>query len=134
VIEILLEAERALTVGLPDRAEQLYRQAFEADPHNSIAVVGLARVALERADEARALELARQALGIDPENDAARRLVVLLEEVLAARGAVPGPSEPPTPAPKRASPESVVETAGAVQPREPKPHRRGLFGRLFGRG
>lgn len=132
MIEILLEAERALTVGLADRAEQLYRQAFEADPHNSIAVVGLARVALERADDERALELARQALEIDPENDAARRLVVRLEEVLAARGTVPRPSEPPAPAP--ASLGSMVEPPHANEPPQPEPPRRGLFGRLFGRG
>jgi tetratricopeptide (TPR) repeat protein len=99
VIEILLAAERALTVGMVDRAEQLYRQAAEADPRNSIAVVGLARVALERADEDEALALARRALGIDPENDAARRMVARLEEVRAHRGAVPvtGPQPPPPP-------------------------------------
>ena len=49
-------------------------------------MVGLARVALERGDEAGALELARRALAIDPENDAARRMVERLEEVLAYAG------------------------------------------------
>ena len=43
-------------------------------PRNSIAVVGLARVALERADDAEAYRQARRALAIDPENVAARRL------------------------------------------------------------
>jgi hypothetical protein len=86
VIELLLEAERALSMGRADRAEQLYEQVVTSDPRNSIAVVGLARVALERADDAGALVLARRALTIDPENDAARRLVQRLEEVLLARG------------------------------------------------
>jgi hypothetical protein len=86
VIELLLEAERALSFRLIDQAEQLYRQVAAADPQNSIAVVGLARVALERSDDLGAYLLARRALGIDPENEAARRLAVRLEEVLATRG------------------------------------------------
>lgn len=86
MIELLLEAERALSFGRVDRAEELYRKVVESDPHNSIAVVGLARVALERTDDLGAYALARQALGIDPENEAARRLAARLEEVLATRG------------------------------------------------
>lgn len=86
MIEILLQAERALTVGLVDQAERLYRQAADADPHNSIAVVGLARVALERADEPEAWRQAQRALAIDPENVAAQRLADRLEEVWAYHG------------------------------------------------
>ncbi len=86
MIEILLQAERALAMGLVDQAERLYGQAAAADPRNSIAVVGLARVALERGDEPAAWRLARRALAIDPENAAARRLAERLEEVWAYRG------------------------------------------------
>lgn len=93
MIEQMLQAERALLHGMIDQAERIYRQAIEADPHNSIAVVGLARVALERADDRGALELARRALEIDPENLAARRLAERMAEVLRHRGeaVAPGP-------------------------------------------
>ncbi|MFL5721101.1 MAG: tetratricopeptide repeat protein, partial [Chloroflexota bacterium] len=85
MIELLLQAERAMSVGMLDRAETLYRQVANADPRNSIAVVGLARVALDRGDEEGALDLGRRALEIDPENDAAIRLVARLEEVIDYR-------------------------------------------------
>jgi tetratricopeptide (TPR) repeat protein len=93
VIELLLEAERAMDVGLTDQAERLFRQAADADPRNSIAVVGLARVALERGDEAGALGLARRALEIDADNPAARRLVDRLVEVMAYRGGASGAAD-----------------------------------------
>ncbi|MBA2372904.1 MAG: hypothetical protein H0V74_01705, partial [Chloroflexi bacterium] len=89
MIEIILQAERALAVGLVEQAERLYRQAAAADPRNSIAVVGLARVALERADDRAAYGLARTALEIDPENAAASRLVARLDEVLRYRNELP---------------------------------------------
>ncbi len=94
MIELLLQAERALSMGLVDQAEGLYRQAADADPHNAIAVVGLARVALEHADDAGAYREARRALTIDPENVAALRLVARLEEVFAARGETQPAVEP----------------------------------------
>src|ERR671931_2743228 len=99
MIEILLEAERALTVGQLDQAERLYRQASDADPRNSIAVVGLARVALERADDLGAYLLARRALAIDPENEAARRLATRLVEIMRTRGDEPPPTDVPIAAP-----------------------------------
>ena len=94
MIELLLQAERALSVGLLDRAEALYRQVAEADPRNSIAVVGLARVALERGGETEALGLARRALKIDPDNAAAQRMVQRLEEVIRYRGDIVPTIEP----------------------------------------
>ena len=110
MIELLLQAERALSVGLLDRAETLYRQVAAADPRNSIAVVGLARVAIERGDELEALELGRRALEIDPENSAAQRLVQRLEEVRAYRG------EPPVPVSAPPMPEPVPATAPEPEP------------------
>ncbi|MFN8629536.1 MAG: hypothetical protein U0838_04205 [Chloroflexota bacterium] len=61
MIETLAQAEQALTMGLLDRAEALFRAVAEADPDNSMAVAGLARVALEHADDAGALRLAWRA-------------------------------------------------------------------------
>lgn len=94
MIEILLQAESALQLGLLDRAEVLYEQVRRADPRNAIAVVGLARVALERGRRDTALDLARQALAIDEHNAAARRLAQRLEEVIDFEGGRPGERRP----------------------------------------
>ena len=85
LIEALLQAERLLVVGLVDQAERIYLGALEQDPLNAIAVVGLARVALERNDDELAFQHAKRALEIDPENAAALRLEARLGEVLKAR-------------------------------------------------
>ena len=144
MIELLLQAERAMSVGLVDRAETLYAQVADADPKNSIAVVGLARVRLERGDEAGALELARRALAIDAENAAASRMVERLEEVLAYRRAeavaapeaATAPEAPePEPAVPEPEPEATVESNEApVPPAPPAPKRRSWLARLFRRG
>jgi hypothetical protein len=131
MIELLLEAERALSFGRIDRAEELYRQVAASDPRNSIAVVGLARVALERADDLGAYMLARRALVIDPENDAARRLALRLEEVLATRGepvSDPMPVTPSPPAPTSAAPS--LERATEAPTAATTPRRRSLIDRL----
>ncbi len=129
MIELLLQAERALAVGLVDHAERLYRQAIAADPRNSIAVVGLARVALERADDAEAYRRARQALTIDPENVAALRLTGRLEEVYAHRGeTLPGVddaraiSAPASSAPVMAQAGPPVASIAAGAPVAPTGH------------
>ena len=145
MIELLLEAERALSFGLTDRAEALYRQVVSADPRNSIAVVGLARVALEHSDDAGALVFARQALAIDGENVAAQRLVERLEEVMTTRG---DPIPEPTPAPRPAPTASAVPAPSAAAPPAGEPEhtqpptpsapavptrRRSLLDRIRGR-
>jgi Flp pilus assembly protein TadD len=149
VIELILQAERALSVGMLDQAERLYRQAAELDPRNSIAVVGLARVTLDRGDDRGAYELARQALSIDPENAAAQRLADRLEEVMRFRGEAPpdvpadvpaatapaaAPAAAPEPAPA-ASPEPAPEPAPPAAPEpKPPPRKPSLLDRLRRRG
>jgi len=126
MIEILLQAERQLTVGMVDQAERLFSQVLEADPRNGIAMVGLARVALERGDETDAYRLAARALELDPENAAAQRLTTRLAEVFAHRGEPP----PEVKAGPRSSPDGATRTEGS----SPKTGARRLVGRLLGRG
>jgi thioredoxin-like negative regulator of GroEL len=86
MIEPLLQAERLLLHGMVDQAEALYRSTVEADPRNAIAHVGLARVQLERGQEAVAYGHVCRALEIDSQNAIARRLEARLAEILGARG------------------------------------------------
>lgn len=133
MIELLLEAERAMAFERIDRAEQLYRQVSAADPRNVIAVVGLARVASERGDDLGAYLLARRAMTMDPENDAARRLAIRLQEVLAARGEpVADPMSPPEHRARDAA--SVTPDPAPPMPTDAEPpRRRSVLGRLLGR-
>ena len=142
MIEPLLEAERAMSFGLIDQAERLYRQVAQHDPGSSIAVVGLARVALERGDERSAYLEARRALKIDPDNPAAQHLVMRLGEVFEGRGetlpeveapsATPEPVADATPVPAPATPAPAPPAPAApVAPRPRK--RRSALDRLLGR-
>ena len=154
MIELLLAAENTLSLGLLDQAEQTFHQVLDADPQNGIAAVGLARVTLERGDEAGALDLARAALRIDPENATARRMVDRLDEVSRHRAAalpappatLPAPPAtlPATPAPRpdsAAAPASPAVTPTAARPvttssqvgPRPAPERPGLLRRLLRR-
>jgi tetratricopeptide (TPR) repeat protein len=92
VIEMLLQADRLLTVDLVDQADAIYRRVAEQDPRNAIAVVGMARCALARGDDQEAYRLSARALDIDPENDMARRMTARMAEVLAYRGEPPAPA------------------------------------------
>jgi len=133
VIEIILQAERALSVGQLEQAERLYRQAAELDPRNSIAVVGLARVALDRGDDRGAYTLARRALDIDPENAAAQRLADRLDEVMRFRGEEPpAPEAAPPPPPAAPPPPSKAPPPPVAKPRAatPRPRRRSLLDRI----
>ncbi len=134
MIERLLDAERNLAVGFVDRAEAIYRGLAESDPRNAVAVVGLARCALERGDDAGAYALAVRALSIDPDDAAALRLEARLSEVLAARGrpverpafvlpgaAPPASGAPGTPAavPPSSSPAASGSSSPASGPSSP---------------
>jgi tetratricopeptide (TPR) repeat protein len=123
VIELMLAAERSLSVGQLDAAERMYRQAMEADPKNSIAVVGLARVALDRGDDRTAYQFARSALEIDPDNAAAQRLASRLAEVMQFRGEAV-PTDPPpqvqTIAVATKEPEPAEEVPGVTAAPEPE--------------
>ena len=140
MIELLLEAERALTFGLVDQAERLYRQVADADPKSSIAVMGLARVALERGDDRMAYRQARRAMAIDPDNPAAQHLVMRLTEVMAGRGEVPPATDgqatalvPETPPATAAAAGQSARSSSPVLPPEPNRRRPGVIGRLLGR-
>jgi predicted Zn-dependent protease len=107
MMERLLEGERALIYGLADRAEEAFRAALAEDPHNAVALVGLARVALQRDDDATGLRYARAALEVDPANEMAQRLVARLEEIAAARAESEGQPVTPRPAAGRPSEQAV---------------------------
>lgn len=104
MIERLLAADAALERGEAEAAERLYAQVADADPRNAIAVVGLARVAKARGDAGAAREFAERALGIDPDEAAARRLLDELAALAASavasaaeRSIAASEPEPPMP-------------------------------------
>jgi predicted Zn-dependent protease len=127
MIELMLEAERAMGIGLIDNAERLYRQVVAIDPKNSIAVTGLARIALERGDQRGAYTFAREALALDPDNPIAGHLSMRMAEQMRNRGEAL-PDDPV------AANEMVAEKAAADGATDPESARPGLVGRLFRRG
>ncbi|HEX7473379.1 MAG TPA: tetratricopeptide repeat protein [Candidatus Limnocylindrales bacterium] len=112
MIELLLQAERALGMGALDQAERLYWQAIDADSQNAIAIVGLAKVARTRGDDRTAIAFVRRALKVDAENAVARRLVAELE------AAQPTDAAQAAPAPKPAAdvPRAATATRAAEAP------------------
>ncbi len=111
MIERLLSAERLLRYGMLDQAESLFQSVADAEPRNSFAFVGLARVAAERGDNRTAHRLSAEAARLDPENGIAVALAARTAELLAQAG---------TPIP-------------AVPAEKPAAERRGLLKRVLGR-
>ena len=100
MFELLLQADKALAGGLLDQAERTYWQLIELDPTNSMAIAGLARVALERGDERSARTFAGRAVAIDADSIAARRVLDTLDH-RAARAEDAGAPELPLAAAQR---------------------------------
>lgn len=148
MIELLLQADKAVKAGYLDEAERLYWQAVEKDPRNSMAVAGLAQVALARGDQGTAHVFAAKALEVDPENLAAKRILDALEagsepaaaadqptghaaEEGAGQASEPTP-EPTTEGTARSEPEQPPAQQPEARP-VPPTKRRGLFRRVLGR-
>lgn len=129
----MLEAERALAVPLLDQAERLYRQVLASDPNNAIAIVGLARVALERGDERTTYVEARRALALDPENPAAAHLSMRMAEILQGRGETLPVIDAPDPGTAARGSASAAGTAPDAPAATAETDRRGLVDRLLRR-
>ena len=119
MIELLLQAERALSVGLLDRAETLYRQVAEADPQElDRGRRAGARRARPRRRRGRARARAAGRSTIDPENAAAQRLVA------AARGGHDVPRRgPPRPRPDPTAAAGPADRAGRRHRADRRPHQ-----------
>ncbi len=112
MIELLLQAERALGTGAFDVAERLYWQAIDADSQNAIAIVGLAKVARLKGDDRTAIAFGRRALKVDSENAVARRLVAELEAAHPEEVRPPVATEPvEAPGPASDAEPAVAEEA-----------------------
>ena len=131
MIELMLEAERAIGIGLLDNAERLYTQVISIDPKNSIAVTGLARVALERGDQRGAYTYARRALALDPDNPMASHLSQRMAEQMRNRGEALPDDPSPTAAP--AAPVAGRSTSVARRSTSDSVPRAGLVARLLRR-
>ncbi len=130
MMEMMLEAERAMGIGLLDNAERLYTQIVAIDPKNSIAVTGLARVALERGDQRGAYTFARQAFALDPDNPMASHLWQRMAEQMRNRGETL-PEDPPGPV--EAASDTVPAAAEADPDESASTARPGLVDRLLRR-
>ncbi|HEX2754187.1 MAG TPA: tetratricopeptide repeat protein [Candidatus Limnocylindrales bacterium] len=131
MIELMLEAERAMGIGLLDNAERLYAQVVAIDPKNSIAVTGLARVALERGDQRGAYTFARRALALDPDNPMASHLSLRMAEQMRNRGE-PLPDDPSS-ATEPVSPAPTSDGAPAAAASSKPAARSGIVGRFLRR-
>jgi hypothetical protein len=121
MIELLLQAERAVGAGALDQAERLYWQAIDADAQNAIAIVGLAKVARMRGDDRTAIAFGRRALKVDAENAVAQRLVAELESAQPVAPAAAAQAVTAEAAPAVAAAEPVAPPAAEKAPPDPAP-------------
>jgi tetratricopeptide (TPR) repeat protein len=106
MIERLLAGQDALERGELELADRLFRQVADADPRNAIALVGLARIAARRDRDDEARSLLERALAIDPDEAAAKRLLVELD---SRPDETPASAPPPAaPAPAEARPSLLA--------------------------
>jgi tetratricopeptide (TPR) repeat protein len=68
-------------------AEPLYRAVVELEPQRAAALAGLARIAQERGEHAQAIELAEQALALQPAADSLYHVVGMSHRALGDRDA-----------------------------------------------
>jgi putative PEP-CTERM system TPR-repeat lipoprotein len=112
-----LAAARALDAGNLDKAEALYGAARSAHPTQSAPALGLAGVARQRGDLARATTLAEQAVAGFPDDPSPR---LALADLHIAQGQTRAAIEALEPLAERRVPQALNNLAWLLREQEPK--------------